>query len=46
VEAVLEAPLLYVAVLDVPTTAGHHRALDLFEVDDEGLRRLEISSQA
>jgi hypothetical protein len=46
VEAVLEAPPLYVAVVDVPTTAGHHRALDLFEVDDKGIRRLEIYSQA
>jgi hypothetical protein len=45
VEAVLEAPPLYVAVVDVPTTAGHHRALDLFELGKRGIIRLEIYSQ-
>jgi ketosteroid isomerase-like protein len=42
VEAVLEAPPLYVALVDVPGTDVHHRALDLFEIDDGGIRRLEI----
>jgi hypothetical protein len=42
VEAVLEAPPLYVALVDVPGTEVHHRALDLFEVDDTGIRCLEI----
>jgi len=42
IEAVLESPPLYVVILDVPTTLGHHRALDLFEVRDEGIRKLEI----
>jgi hypothetical protein len=42
VEAILEAPPLYVALVDVPGTDVHHRALDLFEVDDTGIRRLEI----
>jgi hypothetical protein len=42
VEAVLEAPPHYVALVDVPTTDHHHRALDLFEVDELGIRRLEI----
>ena len=42
VETILEAPPLYVALVDVPGTDVHHRALDLFEVDDAGIRRLEI----
>jgi len=42
VEAVMEAPPLFVALVDVPTADVHHRALDLFEVDDGGIRRLEI----
>jgi hypothetical protein len=42
VEALLEAPPLYVALVDVPGADVHHRALDLFEVDDGGIRRLEI----
>ena len=42
VETILEAPPLYVALVDVPGTDVHHRALDLFEVDDTGIRRLEI----
>ena len=45
VMAVIEDPPLYVAVVEVPTSEGHHRALDLFEVDDSGIRRLEIYSQ-
>ena len=42
VETILEAPPFYVALVDVPGTDVHHRALDLFEVDDGGVRRLEI----
>ena len=42
VEAVLELPPLYVAIVDVPGAEVHHHALDLFEVDDAGIRRLEI----
>jgi len=42
VEAVLEAPPLFVVLVDVPGTDVHHRALDLFEVDERGIRRLEI----
>ena len=42
VEAILEAPPLYVALVDVPGVDVHHRALDLFEVDERGIRRLEI----
>jgi hypothetical protein len=45
VEAVLEDPPRYVAIVDVPTEARHHRALDLFEVDVGGIRRLEIFSR-
>jgi hypothetical protein len=46
VEAVLEAPPMFVALVDVPTTDQHHRALDLFEVDEGGIRRLEIYPRA
>ena len=42
VEAILEAPPLYVALVDVPGTEVNHRALDLFEVDEGGIRKLEI----
>ena len=42
---ILEAPPLYVAIVDVPTDAGHRRALDLFAVDDGGIQRLEIYGQ-
>jgi hypothetical protein len=45
VEAVLENPPRFVALVDVPTTTGHHRALDLFELDTDGIRRLEIFSR-
>ena len=33
---------LFLAVLDVPSGHGQVSAIDLFEVDDEGLRRLVI----
>jgi hypothetical protein len=42
VEAILEAPPLYVVLVDAPGTDVHHRALDLFEVDEGGIRKLEI----
>jgi hypothetical protein len=45
VEALLEAPPYYVALVDVPGADVHHLALDLFEVDDSGIRRLEIYSR-
>jgi hypothetical protein len=45
VEAVLEEPPRFVAIVDVPTGDGHHRALDLFELDGDGIRRLEIFSR-
>lgn len=45
VEAVLEQPPRFVAIVDVPTDGRHHRALDLFEVDGDGIRRLEIFSR-
>ena len=44
VETVFEQPPLYVAIVDVPTTDGRLRAVDLFEVDGEGIRKLEIFS--
>jgi SnoaL-like domain len=42
VESVFEQPPRYVAIVNVPTTDGQRRALDLFEVDERGVRRLEI----
>jgi hypothetical protein len=45
VEALLEAPPYYVALVDVPGAYVHHLALDLFEVDESGIRRLEIYSR-
>jgi len=45
VEAVLEEPPRFVAIVDVQTGYGHRRALDLFEVGDDGIRRLEIFSR-
>jgi hypothetical protein len=46
VEAVLEEPPRFVAIVDVPTGDGHHRALDLFELGGDGIRRLEIFSRS
>jgi len=46
VEAILEAPPFYVAILDVSTTEGRRRVLDLFELDDGGIRRLEVFAQS
>lgn len=45
VEAVLEIPPQFVAIVDVPTGDRHQRALDLFELDGDGIRRLEIFSR-
>ena len=45
VEAILEEPPRFVAIVDVPTGDRHHRALDLFELCDDGIRRLEIFSR-
>jgi hypothetical protein len=45
VEEVLHAAPLYIAVVDVPTSGAHLRAIDLFELDDEGIRRLVIFSR-
>ena len=45
VEAVVEDPPRFIAFVDVPTTSGHHRALDLFELDEDGITRLEIFSR-
>lgn len=36
----------YVAVVDVPTDGGLIHALDLFTVDDEGIRQLEIFTRS
>lgn len=32
----------YAVLVDVPTSEGHQRALDLFEVGDDGIHWLEI----
>lgn len=45
VEVVFEAPPLFVAIVNVPTLDEYRRALDLFELGDAGIRRLEIYSQ-
>jgi len=45
VEAVLEVPPYFVAIVDVPSSDRHRRALDLFELDDDGIRSLEIFSR-
>ena len=45
VKIVFEAPPLFVAVVDVPTLDQHRRALDLFELSEAGIRRLDIYSQ-
>jgi ketosteroid isomerase-like protein len=47
VQAVLESPdsTFFAVVLEVPTDQGHAHALDLFTIDDEGIRQLEIFSR-
>src|SRR5262245_12913888 len=37
VQGVLEAPPYFIAIVDVPTTDGFRRALDLFEIDEKGI---------
>jgi len=37
-----EAAPLYVAIVDVPTDGDRQRAVDLFELGDDGIRRLEM----
>jgi hypothetical protein len=44
VEDMVEVPPFYAAVVDVPVADGHIRALDVFEVDDGGIRSLRIFS--
>jgi hypothetical protein len=48
VQTVLENPDsdLYVAIVEVPTDRGHMHALDLFTVDDAGIRQLEIFNRS
>lgn len=45
VEAVLESPPLYVALVNVPTTEGTRRAVDLFHLEDGEIQSLEIYSR-
>lgn len=45
VEELVEAPPYYAVVVDVPIADGHIRALDVFEVDDDGIRSLRIFSR-
>jgi len=45
VQAVLEAPPHYVVLVDVPNDQGRMRALDVFELGDDGIHRLEIFSR-
>jgi ketosteroid isomerase-like protein len=48
VPAVLSAPgsTFYTAIVEVPTDRGHVHALDLFTIDDEGIRQLEIFTRS
>ena len=48
VQTVLEHPgsSLYAVVVEVPTDLGHVHALDLFTIDDEGIRQLEIFNRS
>ncbi len=39
---VMESPPHYAVLVEVPTSQGHQRALDLFEVGDDGIHWLEI----
>ena len=45
VQAVLESPPYYVAVLDVRTGDTSRRVLDLIELADDGIRSMEIFTQ-
>ncbi len=44
VQVILETPgsSFYAVVVEVPNDRGHVHALDLFTLDDEGIRQLEI----
>jgi hypothetical protein len=42
IEAILESPPWYVALVDLPTAVAHLRALDPFELDGSGIRSIEI----
>ena len=42
VGSVFEQPPRFVAHVQVPTSEGHRRALDLFTLGDDGIERLEI----
>jgi len=46
VQVILEAPPLYVAIIEVHTGSESYRALDLFELADDKIRRLEIYSRS
>jgi predicted SnoaL-like aldol condensation-catalyzing enzyme len=48
VREVLTAPGsdLFAVIVEVPTDRGHMHALDLFRVDDGGIRQLEIFNRA
>jgi hypothetical protein len=39
---VFAQPPRYVAHVQVPTSEGHRRALDLFTLGDDGIEKLEI----
>ena len=47
VQQVLSAPGsdMYAALLEVPTNHGLERVFDLFIIDDEGIRQLEVFSR-
>ncbi|HEY6531906.1 MAG TPA: hypothetical protein VIY72_06360, partial [Acidimicrobiales bacterium] len=46
VQEVLQSANLYIAVVHVPTDNGVQNAIDLFELGDEGIRRLVIFSRS
>lgn len=46
VQEVLQSENLFIAVVHVPTDNGVQSAIDLFELDDEGIRRLVIFSRS
>lgn len=45
VQSVAESAPYYAVVVEVPTTAGHMHALDLFQLGDDGITQLEIYSR-
>jgi ketosteroid isomerase-like protein len=48
VQVVLSEPDsdLFVAIVEVPNDRGHVHALDMFTIDDEGIRQLEIFNRS